>query len=185
LKAYARTTKAPSLWIYASNDSYVKQADAKIWHAAYLQAGGRAEFFDLGVHGKEGHNLHNCISHATTWPRVERFLSANQLPISVKHAIQIDPLVTIPKHARLLGLATQEQLGTFGLRVESLERLISYLNQGCGRSLAVAKNGAWKVQSGASNSSAVAKTGCQQYGQPCSTVVYDAYIWNNVARTTN
>jgi dienelactone hydrolase len=55
---YARfgaTTKVPMLWLYAENDLYFNPTYSQAWHAAFVKAGGNAEFHLLPPFGKNGH----------------------------------------------------------------------------------------------------------------------------------
>jgi dienelactone hydrolase len=68
----ARNT-LPMLWIYWQNDLYWGEKVPLLWHQAWLQGGGRAEFHHLPPVGNDGHNGMNLdMVHWT--PLVLRFL---------------------------------------------------------------------------------------------------------------
>lgn len=54
---FGKTTKAPMLWIYTENDLYFAPVHSKAWHAAFVKAGGVADYHLLPPFGKNGHLL--------------------------------------------------------------------------------------------------------------------------------
>ena len=54
---FGKTTQAPMLWIYTENDQYFNPAHSKAWHAAFVKAGGNAEYHLLPPFAKNGHTL--------------------------------------------------------------------------------------------------------------------------------
>jgi len=54
---FGKTARAPMLWIYTENDQYFNPAHSKAWHAAFVKAGGTAEFHLLPPFAKNGHTL--------------------------------------------------------------------------------------------------------------------------------
>ncbi|WP_034293461.1 S9 family peptidase [Herbaspirillum sp. RV1423] len=54
---FGKTTKAPMLWIYTENDQYFNPSYSKAWHAAFVKAGGDADFHLLPPFAKNGHTL--------------------------------------------------------------------------------------------------------------------------------
>jgi dienelactone hydrolase len=74
--AYGRRAKVPTLWIYASNDSYFGPELAGSLVSAWNQSGGRAELHLLSAYGSEGHDV---VTDAAGWElwggRLESFLS--------------------------------------------------------------------------------------------------------------
>jgi dienelactone hydrolase len=74
--AYARRAKVPTLWIYASNDSYFGPEVAGSLVSAWNHNGGRAELHLLSAYGSEGHDV---VGHAAGWDlwgrRLESLLS--------------------------------------------------------------------------------------------------------------
>lgn len=54
---FGKTTQAPMLWIYTENDQYFNPAHSKAWHAAFVKAGGNAEYRLLPPFAKNGHTL--------------------------------------------------------------------------------------------------------------------------------
>jgi dienelactone hydrolase len=72
-----RTTRVPTLWLYAQNDSYFPPRLAREMSAAFCQAGGQAEFVLLPPFGEEGHDLFTDVRGLARWtPTVNRFLNA-------------------------------------------------------------------------------------------------------------
>jgi dienelactone hydrolase len=71
-----RTTRVPTLWLYARNDSYFPPPLAREMSAAFCQAGGQAEFVMLPPFGEEGHDVFTDVRGLARWtPVVNRFLN--------------------------------------------------------------------------------------------------------------
>ena len=70
----------PELWLYSVNDRFFGPELAHRMHAAFVQAGGRAEFVAARAVGLDGHGY--FVRDVEDWePRVRRFLSeAGALP---------------------------------------------------------------------------------------------------------
>jgi dienelactone hydrolase len=74
---YARTATTPMLWIYTANDSYFAPAIAASLDAAYMQNGGKAEFYQLGPFAKDGHTLFFGRGGSAIWgPPMERYIAS-------------------------------------------------------------------------------------------------------------
>jgi dienelactone hydrolase len=74
---FGKTTRIPTLWIYAENDSFFGPALAKQMAEAFWAAGGRIEFHLLPPFGSDGHYLLPLPGGAPVWtPIVEKFLAA-------------------------------------------------------------------------------------------------------------
>lgn len=54
---FGQTTTVPMLWIYTENDQYFNPSYSKAWHAAFVKAGGNAEYRLLPPFAKNGHTL--------------------------------------------------------------------------------------------------------------------------------
>jgi dienelactone hydrolase len=54
---YARTARAPTLWLYAKNDSYFAPAIAARMAAAWKAGGGNVEYDPLPAYGADGHDI--------------------------------------------------------------------------------------------------------------------------------
>lgn len=74
--AYGRRAKVPTLWIYASNDSYFGPDIAASLVSAWKHNGGRAELHLLSAYGSDGHDV---VTDAAGWDlwgrRLAGFLS--------------------------------------------------------------------------------------------------------------
>ncbi len=69
---YGRTARLPSLWLYASNDTYFPPDLSGRMAEAYKSAGGAVEYHLLSPVGEEGHGLAQA---STDWaPYIEAFL---------------------------------------------------------------------------------------------------------------
>jgi dienelactone hydrolase len=74
--ALGRTATTPMLWIYTENDSFFAPPVAAAMYAAYTAAGGKAEFYQLGAFGNDGHQLFFGRGGSAIWgPLIERYLA--------------------------------------------------------------------------------------------------------------
>ena len=78
------TTRVPTLWIYAENDSFFPPLLARKMSAAFHQAGGQVEFVMLPPFNQEGHYLFTDVRGLHRWtPAVNRFLNGLGFPGSM------------------------------------------------------------------------------------------------------
>ena len=76
--ALGKTSRIPTLWIYAQNDKFFGPALAHRMHAAFTGAGGRARLIDAAAFGEDGHSL--FPRGVAIWtPVVDEFLRAQNL----------------------------------------------------------------------------------------------------------
>lgn len=73
-----KTSRIPTLWIYAQNDKYFGPDLVRRMHAAFTGAGGRASFIDFPPHGEDGHALFSRAIPLWT-PLVDDFLRDQNL----------------------------------------------------------------------------------------------------------
>ncbi|HEY2136552.1 MAG TPA: prolyl oligopeptidase family serine peptidase [Xanthobacteraceae bacterium] len=73
---FGRTTRVPTLWIYAENDSYFPPRLSKAMAAAFRSVGGKADYQLLPAFGEDGHLLAESAGGEAVWgPAVERFMT--------------------------------------------------------------------------------------------------------------
>ena len=76
MKRFGATTRIPSIWLYAENDSYFRPDLARRMHEAYVAAGAHASLHILRAYGNDGHGfLHRADSEAEWQPLVRAFLA--------------------------------------------------------------------------------------------------------------
>ena len=74
MKRYGGASRVPELWIYSVNDRFFGPGLARRMHAAFVSAGGSAEFVEAPAIGIDGHAY--FASAIEDWsPRVEAFLT--------------------------------------------------------------------------------------------------------------
>lgn len=76
--ALGRTSRIPTLWIYAENDKFFRPDLAHRMYAAFTAAGGRAQLIDAPSFGDDGHTLFS-LGVALWTPMVDRFLREQNL----------------------------------------------------------------------------------------------------------
>lgn len=75
---YARTARAPTLWLYAENDSYFGPAIANKLAAAWKDGGGLVDYQPLPAYGQDGHSIADDRAGWDLWGNsLDRFLAAN------------------------------------------------------------------------------------------------------------
>jgi dienelactone hydrolase len=84
---YARTARIPTLWLYASNDSYFGPALAGKMARTWSSAGGKADLHVLPAYGAEGHDVSSDEAGWKLWgPPLETFLHAISEPPTTARA---------------------------------------------------------------------------------------------------
>jgi dienelactone hydrolase len=69
------TARVPMLWLYTENDSYFDTPLSRRLHAAFVGAGGIADYVQLPPFGDDGHALFRVDAGLPVWaPHVEQFL---------------------------------------------------------------------------------------------------------------
>jgi dienelactone hydrolase len=58
---FGTRSRVPELWIYSQNDRYFPPILARRVHAAFVQAGGTAQFIEVGPYGSDGHRFFDAI----------------------------------------------------------------------------------------------------------------------------
>jgi dienelactone hydrolase len=75
---FALTARAPTLWLYAENDSYFGPALAAKMVAAWTQAGGKGAYDPLPAYGADGHDIVDDRAGWDVWGnRLDQFLATN------------------------------------------------------------------------------------------------------------
>ena len=75
---FARTARAPTLWLYAENDSYFGPALAAKMAAAWKQGGGQVECDPLPAYGSDGHDIVDDRAGWGIWGKtLDSFLAAH------------------------------------------------------------------------------------------------------------
>jgi len=73
---YAKTTRIPSLWFYAENDSFFSPTTARRAYEQYRMNNGQARLIALPPFKKDGHKLFADFEGRSIWIReVDKFLS--------------------------------------------------------------------------------------------------------------
>ena len=79
--AYAKTSRVPTLWMYAENDSLFPADTVRKLQAAYVAAGGLSDFYMFPPLKGDGHNLYAVMEGRQQWiPTLDSFLRARNLP---------------------------------------------------------------------------------------------------------
>lgn len=157
--ALGRTSRVPTLWVYAQNDRFFGPALARRMHTAFTGAGGRAEFIDAAAFGEDGHSL--FPRGIAIWtPMVDEFLRMQNLgrrePLPPPAPAALPP----PPH-----LGEKGRAGFAG-----------YLSAGPHKAFAVSPTGAWSSRSGlrtADEAGEKVLEACRKYAPDCAIYAVD------------
>jgi dienelactone hydrolase len=76
LGVFGSTTRTPTLWLYAENDTYFAPWLARDMREAFVKRGGKADLVVLPAFGGDGHGLFASPQGIPIWaPHVESFLT--------------------------------------------------------------------------------------------------------------
>ena len=75
---FALSARAPTLWLYAENDSYFGPALVAKMASAWTEAGGKAEYDPLPAYGTDGHDIVDDRAGWDVWGKsLDQFLATN------------------------------------------------------------------------------------------------------------
>jgi len=94
-EALGRTSRIPTLWIYAENDKFFGPDLARRMHAGFVSAGGRAQLINAPAFGDDGHTLFSRGIPLWT-PMVDRFLREQNLGAREVAAAPLPPSLSPP-----------------------------------------------------------------------------------------
>lgn len=165
---YGRTSRVPTLWIYAENDSFFVPRVAQEFLQAFTRSGGIAEFIAHPRHGEDGHNF--VYRGIDLWtPYVDGFLRKHKLPRS-ETLLEI-PVANLPPPPRL------SESGARSFR--------DFLRQGPNKAFAVSSDGSYGWRAGvATREDAIrdALANCGKHASDCRIYVVNDEV---VRQTTN
>lgn len=69
-----KTSRIPTLWVYAGNDKFFGPQLARRMHAGFTAAGGRAQLIEAPAFGRDGHSLFSAGGASIWTPMVDGFL---------------------------------------------------------------------------------------------------------------
>lgn len=79
--SFGARSRAPTLWLYAGNDSFFGPDLVRRLHTAFTRAGGEAMLTQFGPVAEDGHGLWGAFDGRMLWlPALDRFLRAQALP---------------------------------------------------------------------------------------------------------
>lgn len=164
---YGRTSRVPTLWIYAANDNFFEPRVAKRFYESFTGTGGMAEFIAHPAHGENGHNLvYRGISLWT--PYVDDFLRKHNLP---RRAVLLPPKVSV--------LPAPPNLSPSGLR-----SFQDFLNAGPNKAFAVSPRGAYGWRAGQNtkeNAIESALDNCRKYASDCALYIVNEEVVTRVS----
>jgi hypothetical protein len=78
LSTAGKSNPIPTLWLYSDNDKPFGPSIPRQWYAAYIKAGGKAEFHMLPPLGEDGHEIIS-LGRSHWMPLLDGFLASNGL----------------------------------------------------------------------------------------------------------
>jgi dienelactone hydrolase len=163
--ALGKTSRVPTLWIYAENDKFFWPELAHRMHTAFTRAGGRAQFIDAAAFGEDGHRLFSAGIPLWT-PMVDEFLRAQNL--GRRDLLPPPAPAALPPPPRL------GEKGRAGFA--------DYLAAGQHKAFAMSPKGAWAsrtAQKSEAEARAKALEACAKYAPDCTV-----YAINDTLATT-
>ncbi len=83
---FGKTSRRPTIWLYARNDLFFWPDLVERFHAAYTQAGGKAALHFMPEFGRDGHGFHRLGAAEPHWqPPLRAFLkklNTGAIPVS-------------------------------------------------------------------------------------------------------
>lgn len=150
-----KTSRLPTLWVYADNDKFFGPELARRMHAAFTASGGRARLIEAPAFGRDGHGLFSA-SGASIWtPMVDAFLREMNLGTRELIALPAPPVLAPPR-----------QLGERGRA-----GFAAYLTSSPHKAFAVSPKGSYGFRSGLRTSAeaeAAALAGCAKHAPDCA-----------------
>ena len=157
-----RTSRIPTLWIYAQNDKYFGPRLARRMHAGFTEAGGQARLIDAPPFGEDGHSLYSR-GIALWTPMVDSFLR--------DHHLGTREITAPPAPSALLQPPQLREKGRAGFA--------DYLAASPHRAFAVSPKGAFAYRSGrrsAREAADAALVACADYGPDCAVYAVDDHL---------
>lgn len=161
MEEIGRTSRAPTAWIYAANDTFANLPLFRRMHGAYVGGGGVAELIELPAWGADGHFLFSRAGIPDWRPIVDRLLSGAGLPNWTSPPE--DP--PWPDIAPPSGLSAAAQAGW-----------AQYLRQGPHKAFAANGSGNWAYRTGFRTpeaARAAALQACHSQRENCRIVAVD------------
>jgi dienelactone hydrolase len=157
-----KTSRIPTLWIYAHNDKFFRPELARRMHTAFTGAGGRAQFVDFPPHGEDGHSLFSRGIELWT-PAVDNFLRDQNLGTR--------DVAAMPAPSTLQPAPQLRDKGRAGFA--------DYLSASPHRAFAVSPKGAFAFRSGrrsAHEAAEAALAACAEYAPDCALFAVDDHL---------
>lgn len=171
--AAAKQGAVPSLWLYSENDRYWGPRVPRDWHAAYIKAGGIAEFHMLPPLGDDGHNILN-LGFERWRPLVDRFL------VAAGYA----PRKLPPDAPAPTGFAALEDTPAVSRISQRCRELYAdFLKKDVSRAFAIGANGGCAYYAGQLDAMAKSLARCREVTKnECNLyAVNDAVVWSEPA----
>ena len=154
-----RTSRIPTLWIYAQNDKYFRPELVRLMHAGFTEAGGQVRFIDVPPFGEDGHSLFSRGISLWT-PMVDSFLRYHDLGTRDIAAGPTPPALSPPPQ----------------LREKGRKGFADYLAASPHRAFAVSPKGAFAFRAGrrsAREAEEASLAACAEYGPDCAVYAVD------------
>ncbi len=155
-----KTSRTPTLWVYAQNDKFFAPALAHRLHAEFSAAGGRAEFIDAPSFGSDGHFLFSAAGASIWIPIVDRFLREQNL--GTRDLFAAPAVAAVPPPS--------------GLGTKGRDGFAAYLLGGPHKAFAASTKGGFAYRTGlrsASEAREAALAECAKYAPDCALAAVD------------
>lgn len=166
---FAKTSRAPMLWVYATNDLYFGPDLARRLHDGFRAGGGNAKFIAAPPYGDDGHYLYSVVGRPQWTPYLDAFLREHALG----HEI-LSPPDPLPPPAQLDEAA----------RAEFARYLASTMPH---KAFAVSPNGGYGWRSGRTTGDDARRDSldaCMKWSPACTLYAVDDKLAGAVQRTS-
>jgi dienelactone hydrolase len=166
---FGNTSRAPMLWVYATNDSYFGPDLARRLHDGFRASGGNAKFIAAPPYGDDGHYLYSVVGRPQWTPYLDAFLRERALGQEI-----LSPPDPLPPPAQLNEAA----------RAEFARYLASTMPH---KAFAVSPNGGYGWRSGRTTGDDARRDSldaCMKWSPACTLYAVDDKLAGAAQRTS-
>jgi dienelactone hydrolase len=171
--------RGKGLWIYATQDSFVPAAEARVMFDSLIATGARTHWIELAPPIEEGHYMIGEFRAVPTWwPHVESFLNELGLPTERRYRVKHGGRTAASEPTAFAPIADARAVPY--LNAVGREAYAAFLASAQPRAFAIARNGAFAAESASLRASDIALNACRQRaGTPCALyAIDDIVVWD-------
>lgn len=183
VEEYGKTSRLPSLWFYAANDSYTTPEWAHRYWDAFQQAGGVGRLIAYGSFSDDGHKMSSSLGGPAIWlPEVLPFLHQLGMPTTIVNTIPewaAYSTIAPPAPSHFAALEQVQALPNAG--DQERQTYQTFLEKAQPRAFAASPNGSWGWANEGNNPLSRALANCEKHNRRPGTcrlyAVNDDVVW--------